>query len=327
MKEFKLIIAGSRGFADKELMRNWLYKAAEEAEDGTEISLISGMAPGADRLAWEIAQEEGIECLQMPAEWDVHGKSAGYVRNMAMANIADGLMAFWDGKSPGTQHMIRTMQNMDKPVCVVMYKAKKKEIVLDKEITWTRRGGYECSSQGDVRFSALNARLEDGRTIEEHYQCDVKGYQPGGTNWRLGKGKPPLTPVDLWTEYLALWKRWADLNPDLVFELAEMTQRRGNTLSDCFASSPINQARALATILNETFGKDAQEQGQKAQEAAQASQEGQGEPEPIPEAPRPSNEISQIGQEAGTGQKPEEGDIPPWEGEDVLKAQEILAKL
>ena len=48
--------------------------------------------------------------------------------------------------------------------------------------TWSRRGGYECSSKGDKRFSAFTARLPDGRTIEEHYQCDIKSYEPGGTN-------------------------------------------------------------------------------------------------------------------------------------------------
>ena len=56
---------------------------------------------------------------------------------------------------------------------------------------WARRdkNGYEVSSKGDKRFSALYARMLDGRTIEEHYQCDVKGYDVGGTNWKLGKGK------------------------------------------------------------------------------------------------------------------------------------------
>lgn len=35
--------------------------------------------------------------------------------------------------------------------------------------------GYEVSSSGDKRFSALFAKMADGRTIEEHYQCDIKG--------------------------------------------------------------------------------------------------------------------------------------------------------
>ncbi len=38
---------------------------------------------------------------------------------------------------------------------------------------YSKHFGYEVSSIGDIRFSALFARLEDGRTIEQHYQCDV----------------------------------------------------------------------------------------------------------------------------------------------------------
>jgi hypothetical protein len=41
----------------------------------------------------------------------------------------------------------------------------------------TSDNSYEVSTAGDSRFSALNAKLKDGRTIEEAYQLDVKGYR------------------------------------------------------------------------------------------------------------------------------------------------------
>ncbi len=78
----------------------------------------------------------------------------------------------------------------------------------------------------------------------------MKGYDPGGRNWRLGKGKKPLRSVDLWQEYLSLWKQWASLNPSLIAELRTLAASRGNMLCDRFASTGVNQARALATILN-----------------------------------------------------------------------------
>ena len=119
------------------------------------------------------------------------------------------------------------------------------------KFTFARRGGYECSSKGDKRFSALFAVMPDGRTIEQHYQCDVKGYQPGGTDWRLGKGKPPLDKTkDLWEEYLSLWETWAINHPELMDELGYAAAAKDYCLSDCFASTPVNQARALAEILN-----------------------------------------------------------------------------
>lgn len=123
---------------------------------------------------------------------------------------------------------------------------------------WMRRGkGYEVSSKGDKRFSALNAKLSDGRTIEMHFQCDVKGYDPGGTDWRLGKGKKPKDPeVDLWKEYLNLWRQWANENPDLIEQLKCLGAANNYTLTDMFASSTNSQARALAIILNERYFAD-----------------------------------------------------------------------
>lgn len=130
--------------------------------------------------------------------------------------------------------------------------------VATNEVTWQRhpdsRGGYECSSKGDKRFSAFNAMMPDGRSIEHWYQCDIKGYDLGGTNWRLGKGKPPRFPYPsdhLWQMYLNLWRIWTIHNGGLVYKLKDLAAQHGNVLTDCFASTEINQARALATILNE----------------------------------------------------------------------------
>ena len=47
------------------------------------------------------------------------GKSAGVRRNFQMAQAGDLLLAFWDGRSAGTQHMITCMQQRGKPVVVV----------------------------------------------------------------------------------------------------------------------------------------------------------------------------------------------------------------
>lgn len=110
---------------------------------------------------------------------------------------------------------------------------------------------YEVSSQGDFRFSALYAKMPDGRTLESHYQCDVKKYNPGGSNWQLGKGKPPLdTSVNLWAEYLKLWKIWAKEHPRLIEELRLNATLCDFKLKDSYARTDINQARALAHILN-----------------------------------------------------------------------------
>lgn len=128
----------------------------------------------------------------------------------------------------------------------------KKENEVNTLYSYSRYTGYEVSSKGDKRFSALYAILPDGRSIEQHYQCDIKGYDPGGVNWRLGKGKPSLIKdIDLWKEYLNLWKIWAENHKDLIEELAYHADNNNFMLSDMFATTPVNQARALAQILNE----------------------------------------------------------------------------
>jgi len=40
-----------------------------------------------------------------PAEWHIHGKSAGYKRNEVMAQVATHCIIFWNGLSPGSRHM------------------------------------------------------------------------------------------------------------------------------------------------------------------------------------------------------------------------------
>jgi len=120
---------------------------------------------------------------------------------------------------------------------------------MNAKYNWGRfhRPGYEVSSKGDKRFSAFFARLHDGKSIEYHYQVSVKGYP----SISEGKGKPPLDPsVDLWEEYLKLWKEWAKQNPELIDELKLVLPQFDYTLTDMFATSKVNQARALVTILN-----------------------------------------------------------------------------
>ena len=71
----------------------------------TDIEIVSGTAKGADQLGEKYAKEKGYPVKQFPADWS-KGKSAGYVRNEEMAKYADALIAFWNGLSKGTGHMI-----------------------------------------------------------------------------------------------------------------------------------------------------------------------------------------------------------------------------
>ncbi|MEB5480951.1 DUF2493 domain-containing protein [Shouchella clausii] len=102
---FKVIVAGSRDFNDYMLLKRKLDAALRNrASEGIEI--VSGKARGADTLGEQYAKERGYAIKEFPADWETHGKAAGHIRNRLMAEYADALVAFWDGKSRGTENMI-----------------------------------------------------------------------------------------------------------------------------------------------------------------------------------------------------------------------------
>ena len=107
LMSFKVIIAGGRDFNDykalKEYMNNYLEKYIKLKY---RIFIVSGRAKGADSLGEKYAKEHGFGLILKPANWDKYGKRAGYLRNSEMADIANACVAFWDGKSRGTKHMI-----------------------------------------------------------------------------------------------------------------------------------------------------------------------------------------------------------------------------
>lgn len=127
MKELKLIIAGGRDFNDASLMARELNKLCDNTNEGSgiysgyDISVVSGMARGADALGHVLGKHSGMIVYEFPADWDRYGKRAGFLRNEAMARFADVLVAFWDGQSRGTSHMIETMQRLGKRTHVIRY--------------------------------------------------------------------------------------------------------------------------------------------------------------------------------------------------------------
>lgn len=114
MHEFKLIVAGSRDFNDYARLSQELHDLANGQLKDVSISIVTGMARGADALAYRFAKENYVRCYEYPADWDRYGKRAGYMRNEEMGRFAHGLLAFWDRQSVGTRHMIDFMTKQGK---------------------------------------------------------------------------------------------------------------------------------------------------------------------------------------------------------------------
>jgi hypothetical protein len=118
VSEFYLIVAGGRDFEDYELLKE---KLDFFTKDKDKVVVVSGAAKGADTLGEQWAKERGYEVHPFPALWNKYGKRAGFIRNAEMLNYADALVAFWDGKSRGTAHMIKITREKGLPLRVVRY--------------------------------------------------------------------------------------------------------------------------------------------------------------------------------------------------------------
>ena len=128
MKELRVIIAGSRDFGDYELLKKSAIEIITKKTILPDLTrIVSGCARGADTLGERFAKEFGLEVKKFPADWNGLGKRAGYVRNAEMAKFAvedenEGmLIAFWDGKSKGTKHMIDLAKRYGLEVHVVNF--------------------------------------------------------------------------------------------------------------------------------------------------------------------------------------------------------------
>ena len=127
----KVAVIGSREFNDYALLKQLLSK-----EGITQI--ISGGAPGADSLAIDYATEMGIPWIVYKAKWDdlshpdarikmnTYGKqydaNAGFRRNKLIVTECDRLVAFHDGKSPGTFNSMKEAKKQGKKITLVKYK-------------------------------------------------------------------------------------------------------------------------------------------------------------------------------------------------------------
>ena len=125
---FKVIIAGGRDFnasdADMYRIDKMLSKYAAPHGDVPMfigLEMVTGCARGADQIPYMYHTWHGVPIKEFPADWDLHRKSAGHIRNAQMADYADALIAFWDGKSKGTKGMIDVATKKGLMVRVIRY--------------------------------------------------------------------------------------------------------------------------------------------------------------------------------------------------------------
>lgn len=120
MSRSSLVIFGSRN----------AFPTANDIERGLGLlgmehwevyEVVSGACPtGADRCGEQWAGARNLRVKRFPADWEKHGKRAGFIRNREMASYAHCGLGFWKGESNGTANMASWLVAEDKPVRLVL---------------------------------------------------------------------------------------------------------------------------------------------------------------------------------------------------------------
>lgn len=119
----RVIICGGRDFSDRNFCFSQLRQLLASYEN---IEIVSGHAKGADTFGEEYAEENGLKVSVFKPDWKLYGRAAGPIRNRQMLEYAEEenpvVIAFWNGKSKGTENMIRQSERAGAEVHIVSYK-------------------------------------------------------------------------------------------------------------------------------------------------------------------------------------------------------------
>lgn len=101
----RVLVCGSRSWHSAEPIRERLRQLPRGS------TVLHGGARGADRLAGTVAALLGLRVVEYPAKWRERGNRAGLERNLVMLDEQpDLVLAFWDGRSTGTAHVLSEAQ-------------------------------------------------------------------------------------------------------------------------------------------------------------------------------------------------------------------------
>jgi hypothetical protein len=115
----RVLVTGGRDYADADRMA--LYLDAIHGSRGIAL-VVHGASRGADRLAEAWAKARGVPVQSCPADWEMHGRSAGPIRDTVMLvdHCPTLVLAFPGGR--GTANMVK--------------KAREYGVQVIEEATW-----------------------------------------------------------------------------------------------------------------------------------------------------------------------------------------------
>ena len=109
----KLLIVGSREINEFNI-ENYI---SDEVD-----TILSGGAKGVDLIAERYADKNRISKIILRPKYDLYGKAAPLKRNEELVEMADKVLAVWDGASKGTQYTINYAKKLNKDIQIVIIK-------------------------------------------------------------------------------------------------------------------------------------------------------------------------------------------------------------
>lgn len=113
----KYAIIGSRNCGAVDITN---MVAAAAASFGTPTAIVSGGARGVDTLAETYAADNGIKFIKITPDYAQYGRAATFIRNRAIIDKADCVVAVWDGQSHGTKYSMDYARKKGKPIKIFM---------------------------------------------------------------------------------------------------------------------------------------------------------------------------------------------------------------
>jgi hypothetical protein len=157
-------VVGSRDFADLGRVRRFIGSLPSG------VVVLSGGARGVDRCAIDTARARGLRCLEYFADWDRDGLHfAGRIRNQRVAERCDRMVAFWNGRSTGTQDAFTRALDLGRHV--VVYRLRSIALV-------GALAAASAAEPGTVRTEltlAVHSTDSDGRPSTKTYRIAADG--------------------------------------------------------------------------------------------------------------------------------------------------------
>jgi hypothetical protein len=120
MKQVRVAVVGSRTIQDKEFVFQQLDYYLSRLMKDYKVIIVSGGADGIDKLSEKFAEERKLKTEIYFPDWDLHGKSAGFLRNTQIVEKSDYLIAITTG-SKGTQDTINKAIKRGMPIKIINY--------------------------------------------------------------------------------------------------------------------------------------------------------------------------------------------------------------